>query len=203
MTSSATIKKTCQHVKNNLKLILKRANSVLNETFSWCKEVRTSSSHGRGKRKKRKRLWMIYQRLRSTLISPPIKAMLKENPLKPVQLCLQQSKDYPPRIFWSVVDIVPQVQLRNAHLVFLRLMNQKVIPMPSEVRHEKEGKHEIDSRHNSLEGNNRWGSWILPGGRNAIPVKWIKLNAESKVCKCKGFMQREGVHFSVTFAPFA
>jgi len=60
--------------------------------------------------------------------------------------------------------------------------------------------------------NNTWEPCVLPEDRNANQIKWMfkrKLDAAGKVCRykarlvCKGFVQREGVDYSETFAPVA
>jgi hypothetical protein len=69
---------------------------------------RSHVRHERGK-KKRRRSWMIYQKLKPNMMSPLTKMMLKKNPLNPVQLCLQELKDHRPKRFWHVIHIITQV----------------------------------------------------------------------------------------------
>jgi hypothetical protein len=81
----------------------------------------------RDAKKKTRRLWMIHQRFKPTLISPLTKAMLKKNLSRLFNSVSQEWKDCPPRSFWNLVDILPQVQLSNEHLVFFKVMSPQVI----------------------------------------------------------------------------
>jgi len=131
---------------------------------------------------------MIYQRLKPTATSPLTKAMLRYNPLKPVQL-----------------------RSGMGTLCFSWWWTTKY----SDTligEYEKVWKLAIESELNIREENKTWEPYVLPVGRNTIPFKWIfkrKLNAEGKVCRytarmmCKGFIQREGVDFSEIFEQVA
>jgi hypothetical protein len=129
-------------------------------------------------------------------------SLLRENHLKSVQPCLQELKNCPPRNLWNVLHIVPQVQLRNGHLVFLRGMNINLFGVLI-GEDEKEWKLGIESELDSLEEKKIWEPCVLPVGRNAIPVKWIFKEKFDPEGIHKGFMQREEVDILESFAPVA